>query len=582
MNMNELLTRAIQSIDRRKRIIITVTVAVAVLTAIKELLFPMGYTADTLLVVTELETGGQMTDVIPPPFNPAAYEQLALSNSVLGQVRQRMIADGHWEAEETPELEGLRENFEVAISVLDKTTRPINYSPIIRLTVAAQSEEIATALVDTWAREAVEAANYAVTLRIAAAAGTLVEERTRSEEHLELIWEAQCEEEARWNISVLQAELNTRTQQIDEHTRRLSDTGRLLSTDQERLRTAQQGLLPTILDEQREYKQELDALRKQLRDEETEFSMLVLHKKLNQQIDAARQASDKRIAAEQELAGAQNELERLQAALNEEEPFVELARAPSETAYWIAKSGQGQRSMAELEDSVMVSQELNEAYWLTKRRTQELLGIVASKEAEIAILAQQETEALGQQAQYEALLAEHGNTQDELNLDIHLGRERYDTMASSELLGLKSDERKIRLEIAGREADLKVTADQIEEIRAEQEELKGLIAEHTIKQKRLDTMESIAATVYRDIAQGESFVSAAHSLAVGKGPQSTRAIGLNLLSGDTYAIPFKGALGRKGRVLLTAFLTAALVSVVLLLNDVGVPFYRNFMEGLAK
>ncbi|MDQ1255594.1 MAG: hypothetical protein QG656_186 [Candidatus Hydrogenedentes bacterium] len=724
--MNDLTQRCIRAIYGHKRVIVLFTVLIAVIAVAKELMCPASYSADTLLVVTGLNAQGETAQVVPEPFSPKIYEQLVSSSAVLGEVLTRLTEHGCWTDTEPPELIDFMTTLDVVIETIDETTRPVSYSPLIRLRAKAETAEMARLIVDTWALTAIDRAGAALKLRLAGAAETLEKQQPEYEQKLDAIWQTIEKEEAEWNIEVLRKEMDARVELLTKSYAERTTIERDLFKAQENLRMIQEDLLKTVSDEEARYKGELDRLWKELVTEKSAWNTAILGKEIDargelltslllektssqrelfsaherlrmhqedlvqmvsgeeqsyiQELDRLDQAlsaekaewnidvlqlemtaqmkliedaSGRKLTIEQELAGGRQRLAAVTEGLKGEEPFIELGRAPSEAAYWIVKGEQSapdsKPSWEDLGDKVMVSQELNPVYWTLKEEEQTIQSNIAGRAAELTAIETQIAEAKTKQKEIEAILAEHRMTQDglsrdiqlmeqkytrvateetlrlkaterdlvleiatktstiqsiyeqidavraeqdqisavladhsiaqeSLQLDIEINRSSYDSIATVEMLKLKSQERETMLEIATKTASLKSLDEQIEQIRVEQKQLAATIAEHDMKQNRLKSQETIAQAVYTDVAKMDSFVRAAAGLARGEAEEGERTVGLNRIVSETYAIEDHGMLGKKGRVIAATALAFSLGVLLVLLKNVALPLLTETLE----
>ncbi|MCC6144102.1 MAG: hypothetical protein IT368_09870, partial [Candidatus Hydrogenedentes bacterium] len=524
--MNELVRQCLQALWKHRVFIVAITLVVGAIVAVREVLFTDSYIADTVLVVTDLTGSGDAATLVPTAFNPKIYEQLVSSTAVLGSVLDRLEKEGKFE-EDPPVLEAFRGMVDVEITTIDETTRPVNYSPLIKLSARADTAELAGVIVDTWARIAIEQAQQAIRLQVAAVSETLTGQRQSYEEDLETVWQQLERETSEYNLEVLQQELNAKVELLNELNSTRSHSQRELQINEKKLATLQDSLLQEVLAQQADYQQQVNTLTGQLADEKSAFNTEILHLELQAQLELERDLILKRVTAERDLASAQERLVKVQGAIAQEKPYVELAKAPTDAAFWIVE-GENSKTLTDLEDKVMVTQEQNALYWDLRSQEQELLSEIASRQAEITAIVQQLLDADAEQTATQELFASHESTQDQLRLEIDIGKKRYDVVATTDLLGLRKSQRETLLEIAQREADLTSITEQIEMVNVEKKMLQASIAEHTRVQNRLKKLENIATEVFTDIATNESFVTAAATLAKGQAGD-LQTVGLNRL-----------------------------------------------------
>ena len=128
-------------------------------------------------------------------------------------------------------------------------------------------------------------------------------------------------------------------------------------------------------------------------------------------------------------------------------------------------------------------------------------------------------------------------------------------------------------------AELAETDRQIETAKAEIADLQRNLAEHTVEQIRLKTLESQATSIFNDIARTERQTLAALGVASGAEGQD-RPVGLNRMTTETYATEDRGLLGKKGRVLLVTVLAFMLSAAYAYVRHDGLPRFRAWMEAL--
>lgn len=574
--MEQYLRKALKALWSGRAFIAGVTAALLVLAVIRELFFGASYVADAILVVTNLNARGDTAELVPSPFNPKIYEQLILSSAALGEVRDELERREVYRRGRAPSLESLRLMLSADVSTVDETTRPVNYSPLIRLVGRADTAARAAGLVDAWAEVAQRHAARAVELRLAGVSGTLALQRTQYSDELESIWEAIESETGVWNLGVLKEQLAARVELLVALEEAKTQNARELDINRHRLKTIQEDLLNRVAEEQNSYRETLDETWDQLILEQSAHNTDLLQRELEAQQLHLRDLLQKRATLERDLEGARERLASVDASLETEEPFLELGRAPADSAYWIVRGEGGARALRDLETKVMVSQELNQVYWTLKRERQDVLGIIAARQAELAAIDRQMTQTETAQAETQKIFAAQEVAQEKLRMDINAGRQRYDKVAASVVLALMDEQRAAMLEIAQRDASLRSLREQIAAIDEERRSLQRDIAERSRIQTRLRKEEEIAASVFGDIARSASFVNAAATLSAGQ--TGIQPVGLNRVSDATYAVRDTGTFGRKGRVAAALVLGVLLSAAFLVLRDVALPELQQLVE----
>ncbi len=581
--MNDLYLRCLKALWRRAFYVVLIACLAGGAAVLKELLLPPGYSAEKLLVVTDINASGTTAELVPGAFNPKIYEQLVLSSSVLGEVLEELKTQKAFGENDPPALRDFRSMLEVEISLVDETTRPINYSPLIRLSVVAETAALAGAIVEAWSDKVMATASDAVTLRMTAETETLAKQTADQRTQLEEIWKAMEEENALWNLERLKQEMSTRIGLATEFYKEKTGIERSLQDAEEKLRMTREDLAQELEMERGAYKQEWDTLRDKLAQETAQWNLDVIGSEMDVQLELMNSLEKKRVDIERELMAVAKELESTQAVLESETPYLELAKAPSETAYWIVKGEDAtSKSLADLEGKVMVSQELNGVYWEAKKDEKALLKQQAGLEAQLESIKTQWAEATEKQQALEVTLSEHKAVQDQLDMEMHVSQQRYIKLATTKQLELKDEERSLLMSIASQNANLAIVAQQLDTVEKEREEYEALIAQHTTTQRRLQVQENIISALFDDLAKSNSFTAAAAMLASETAGDGIRAVGLNRLSKRTFAVVDNGLLGRKGRVLLTTILALFFTISLVLLCDVLVPVLHALIHDTKK
>lgn len=196
------------------------TIAAAVIATLLDLTRPQTYVAETILAVSDLHLGRPaagspgkgMEELLPRPLNPPVYVDLVQSPMVVGQVLNEMIKQGLYEEDEAPSLDEFAADLSAEVTAVDRTTRPITFAPLIKLTVTGRSPERAAAKADLWAQKAEEAARHMLQLQVSAARELLEQEQDRRRVALDKILQEVQKEQARWNITVIGDEMKARVE----------------------------------------------------------------------------------------------------------------------------------------------------------------------------------------------------------------------------------------------------------------------------------------------------------------------------------------------------------------------------------
>lgn len=206
--MNQFTARAISVLYNRIIFIGVVTAVVAVLAVAMELLNPPAYRAEAVLVVTAISEDESAPKLMPEPLSPKVYQSMLTSTAVVGTVLDRLKAEGVFAEGEAPALETFQGMLLARVDVVDETTRPVNYSPLITLLATAPDNDTAVRIVNAWAEAGMAMAERAITLRSASAQGALAGREQQYRDALYEVMARQQEESARFNTTVMLQELN--------------------------------------------------------------------------------------------------------------------------------------------------------------------------------------------------------------------------------------------------------------------------------------------------------------------------------------------------------------------------------------
>jgi len=360
----------------RWKLIVAVTVAVGLLAVVKELVFPPGYRAETVVMVTDLELGSAfdeeqpnvLADYIPEAFSPRVYGNLVGSPAVFGQVLEQLIEEGVFEGQ-PPELESFSQKLNAQVDEVDQTTRPITYSPLITLSAEASTEEEVKAIVDTWGEVAVEVSGLANRLLLAGADSSLERQKDAQREELEAVWEEIEEARSEYDVEVLREELM-----------RLAELGSDLKRDRTELLAEFEGA-----------EESLNSIQANLEEEERFVTLF-------------RSPSETAYFIADEL--------------QQERP---LAGNP-------------------IEERGMIRQELNNAYWEQKLEEKTTLNRISEMRAELSALERERDNVREEQNELTAVLATHDRTITRLETEEALARQVYRQIGlSREMVKAASD-----------------------------------------------------------------------------------------------------------------------------------------------
>ncbi len=581
--MNDWYKGAAQALIKNLWLIIIVTVLAGVLALGKELLFPVPYTADTMLLVTGVERGSaeegsSTTKMMPPPLNPKAYEMMLESSSVLGRVLDRLKKEGAYGKDTPPELLIFRGNLSVTVDIVDETSRPVSYSPLLRMTARAETAELAKKIVDVWAEVATTQAQQAAAMRVGPSASMLVGAKKKYESELQTAWEEMRKETGTWNLDVLKADLDANEVRMNTLMDNRANVDREHEAAKRKLEVLNGDFSKLLKDSQNKYSGESVELREKMKAEMSLANVEMLSTEMEQRLEMQVKLADDQGRIERQLKGDEESLVTIRKSLETEKPMLELGQAPSTDAYWIV-GGANTKSLADLKEKVMVTQEMNPTYLELKKNENARLSDISQKKAELESIRAQ-ADALNEQlVSLKAQYGQHKMTQGGIANDLNVSEKTYGLLGSEEEMSVFAVTRTTMLEVESSEAELTAIDRQMETLKKEQDELKQQIAEHTMAQMRLKSRTEIAKKIFDDVASEESLMSAANAIAKGE-PGMDKPVGLNRITTETYATEDKGLVGRKGRVLLTTMLAFLLTCGLAYVKDDGMPRLHKWLVNL--
>ncbi|MEX2015611.1 MAG: Wzz/FepE/Etk N-terminal domain-containing protein [Candidatus Hydrogenedentales bacterium] len=357
--MDNLALVAAQALYAQRRLIFIVTLVAALLAAIYVLLIRQDiYRATVMLVATSPLISGELGEQFAEGFNPKVYEEIMLSPTILEATRRELIREGIFGDEEPPRLEEFLKWVETQISIIDQTTPPISYSPIVRLRVRHFDPKAAEHIAVKWAEIGLEATQNANYLRSGAAVNVLLDQEDMQRQVLEDIWKQRQEVESDFNVETKLEELYYRVE-----------------------------VMTDLLAE--------------------------------------------RVAIEGTIENAKAKLASLQASLTQLDPYLEVFRAPTTTAYWLMEGQQREQALEELKDKGMIEQEPNEVYWILKLDEQDAMATMAAETAKLESLNQQIEKLQNEQGQLQQDLSERQKALTALETREEVTKEVYAEIAGA-------------------------------------------------------------------------------------------------------------------------------------------------------
>ncbi|MEK7794925.1 MAG: hypothetical protein AAB353_10360 [Candidatus Hydrogenedentota bacterium] len=182
--MDQFYLQAVMAIADRWKLLLGVVVLAGAGSAAFEAFRPPAYEAETVLEIAnaifgerntfaELEGLGASKYAVSSSFanriavleGPTVLQDLLQSTSVIGELYEKLKGQNVFE-EQAPEPRDFENWLTAEANVVDQTTRPVTYSPVIFLRSEGRTEEEARAIVDTWAQLAIELVQRAARLRV--------------------------------------------------------------------------------------------------------------------------------------------------------------------------------------------------------------------------------------------------------------------------------------------------------------------------------------------------------------------------------------------------------------------------------
>ena len=573
--MNDLYKSAAQTLIKNYRLILIVTVLAGALAVTKELAFPAAYKADTVLLVTGSEERGATTKLMPFPLNPKAYELLLQSTSVQGKVLDQLKKEGAFGTAEAPALPDFAANMDAVTDIVDETSRPVNYSPLVRLTVYGETAELATKIVDTWASVAQTLAQRAATVRLSAPAFILSHEKEEYKSTLEKAWEEMRKETSIWDLDVLKDDLKSRVAMINGYIEKRTGIERQLEVARAKLELVRGDITTTLRDSQTKYSGETVDLRgklqaemsqanldllesemksreemingylekrtgierqlevaraklelvrgditKMLRDSQTKYSdeSVDLHGKmrvemshanldlmefeLNKQQALLMRLSEEQGDKERMIKGLEEGLITTRKSLETEKPMLELGHAPSETAYWIV-GGANAKSLSDLKEKVMVTQEMNPLYLELKKEEDSTLSSLSQKKAELEAVKVQIAALNERLVSGKDEFSQHKAAQGIITDDLQVADKLHTTLGAGEEITLFAIERSTLLEVKGGEVELESIDSQVEQLKVQLAAAKDQFSQHKATQGIISNNLDVADRLHTEFGTEE-------------------------------------------------------------------------------
>lgn len=241
--MREEVLASLQCVFERKTLIIGITGLAFLLSLLVALFVKPEYEAEVILAVNSFHATGELEELLPGVYSAKNYDELLLSTTVVGETHSRLQAAKAWADEgEPPSIREFILQLRVDINVVDQTTRPVRYSPFIRLRVVDESSERAQQIADTWASVARSTSGRVYSLQVDEAKRVLAKHADTHKNTLQALWDEQAREEAQWNVDVLITQLDDMVTRIEGFSTQLVELERERASAEEQLASLEESL----------------------------------------------------------------------------------------------------------------------------------------------------------------------------------------------------------------------------------------------------------------------------------------------------------------------------------------------------
>lgn len=580
--MQQLTLQYVASVYRRRWLVVLIVVVTTGAMVTKEMVVPSGFTAEKILVISSAKSASSSAagTLVPDPLSPKVYETLVNSPTVIGQALDRLAAAGFFDdEEEVPDIQDFASDLEVTVEEVDKTTRPINYSPLLILEAKGETEEEAQTIVETWADVAIDTAMRAATMSTDAIGQVLEVQKDKYEAALNNIYDIQEQELVNYDPEMLRRERETVQSLLIEQINAKEDALTELRIHEDRLRLIREELVKTVDLLQETYREDITRIRTDLTAERAEWNLPLLQDQINLRNKLVNEKFAQLEDVKQERAGMETRLTTVREALEKEQPTIQLFRAPSEVAFWMGADKEGmEQALENLRNKGMVSEHLNDMYTFLRNDELNTVTQLAEVQAREIVLEEQLELRKQELEELQRVFAEHTLTQDQLQTDESVSLDLYGANASAKRLELQGLEQSAIMNLDEARSKVEGAEARIKELRTQLEEKQMELAKHKYIQLRLSNEEEAAMSIFKDIERLDDLVVAAQDLTRGDGTSEFQSAGLNPLSDITYATKDRGMLGKKGRVLVVAFMSCGLAVLLALVLEMGPAFLANVRQ----
>ncbi|HUW59417.1 MAG TPA: hypothetical protein VMZ06_00305 [Candidatus Bathyarchaeia archaeon] len=241
--MNELTRACLKALYEKRWLLLLVAVVALVFSVVRLLLFtPGSYYAEAVLVASTPKQGGEIKNLMPEAYNPKIYVELVNSRTVIYETYQTVVEEAIFPEDELPEFDEFTDWLRASVSVVDQTTRPINYSPLITLRAWGTVPERARAVVDIWAEKAMKAAQTTNLMQYGELATVLKKQADLRKENLDELWQALEKEKAQFDVTSKKEELGLLLKEMDNLLHAQAVSERMAAAAEAQLAAIQQKL----------------------------------------------------------------------------------------------------------------------------------------------------------------------------------------------------------------------------------------------------------------------------------------------------------------------------------------------------
>ena len=579
--MQNATIRYIAAVYRRLWLVILIVILATGAVVAKELVVPSKYIAEKILVVTTAKTASTSAagNLLPEPLSPKVYETLVSSPTVVGQTLDRLVQEGYFDGEEVPGIQDFRSNLKVQVEEVDKTTRPINYSPLLVMDAEGETEERARQKVEAWADVAVDMAMRTATMSADAVADVLLTQKSRYETELDDIYDKQEKELAQFDPEMLHRQRETVQVMLIEQMSAKEKAMTELKIHEDRLQLIRAELKNTLDELQTKYKDEVARVRTELTAERAVWNLPLLQDQINLRSKLINEKFDQLEKTKQERAGLETRLTTVEEALAKEQPTIRLFQAPSEVAFWMQAEKDGmEQALDNLREKGMVSEHLNDVYWFLRNDELNSSTQLAEVQSRETVLQEQLETGKQELEELQSVFAEHTLTQDQLQTDEQINIDLFDANASTKRLELQGLEQSAVMNRDEAQSKLANAETRITALQSELDAIQATLAQHKYIQVRQSNEEEAALAIFKDIDRLDDLVTTAQQLTRGDETVHFQSVGLNPLLDYTYVVEDKGPLGKKGRVLVVAFMSVGLAVLLALVLEFWPAFLADVRQ----